>query len=80
MAPASSLRFPLASLWVPPSSFHALLVLQVEEQEGQLQEGCPMSSTLVSAVFRQMLEGFLLAGCARRFVVRFARTQLLHLF
>ena len=25
----------------PPRS-HALLVLQVEEQEGQLQEGCPM--------------------------------------
>ena len=57
-----------------------ILVRQVEEQEGQLQEGCPMSSTLVSVVFQQLLEGFLVISCARLFVIRFARAQLLHLF
>ena len=70
----------LASLLVFPSRSNALVVLQVEEQEGQLPEGCPMSLASVSVVFRQVLEGFLLASCARRFVVRLARTQLLHLF
>ena len=76
----ASLRLPLASLWGPPPRLHALLVLQVEEQEGQPQEGCSMSSTLVSVVSRQLLEGCLLTSCARRFVVRFARGHLPHLF
>ena len=34
-----------------------LLVLQEEEREVRLQEGCPLSSTSASVVFRQMLEG-----------------------
>ena len=51
-----------------------------EEQEGHLQQGCPMSLTWVSVVFRQLLGGFPMTSCARRFVVRFARTPLPHLF
>ena len=38
-----------------------------------------MSSTSVAVVFRQLLEGFHLINCARRFADRFARAQLLHL-
>ena len=57
------------------SRFHALLVLQVEH-EGQVQEGCPMSSTVVSVVSRQLLQVFFLTSCARRFNVRFARAHI----
>ena len=47
----ASLRLALASLWCLYSRFHELLVLQGETHEGQVREGCLMSSTVVSVVF-----------------------------
>ena len=69
----ASLCLPLTSLWVHPSHLHAILALQVEEQEGSAAGGM---SNVVSVVFRHLLEGFLLTSCARRVVVRFAISQL----
>ena len=84
LLPASPRR-PLVLLWVPPphlpsSHLLVLLVLQEDEREVRLQEGCPRSSTSASVVFRQLREGFILVSCARRVVVRFARLQLLRQF
>ena len=55
---ASFLRLPLDSLWVPPSHLQVLIVLHVEEREVRVQEGCPLSSSSVSVVSRQVLERF----------------------
>ena len=52
------LRLPQISLWVPPSHRQILLVLLERERKVRLQEGCPLLSTSVSVVFRQLLECF----------------------
>ena len=69
------LRLPLVLLWVLPSHLRVLLVVHEEEREVRLQVGCPQSSSSASVVFRQLLKGFPLTGCARRVVLHFACIQ-----
>ena len=79
-APPAFLRLPPVLLWVHPSHLQVPLVLQKEEREVRLREGCLLSSTSASVVFRQLLEFFLLTSRARRVVARFARVQLFRQF